>query len=117
MIGAKAAQLKCRTMNVRILVHKLYKMWTALQSLISLATSRLEFLNFGSNSLAALSKRESLDLVLETFSFPILCLLCWFEGWVLPDCSMCIRIDLFNILRPNPISQVRCKLLLESGGH
>ena len=71
---------------------------------VAATAASLELLDLGSNFLAALSKRESLNFVLEALSFPVFRLLCWLEGRILADGGMGTTIDILDIIRSNAIS-------------
>lgn len=63
-------------------------------------------LDLGTNALFALGKSEFTILVFLGFFLPILCLFCWFEGWVLADSGVCVCVDLFNVLRADTICEI-----------
>lgn len=81
----------------------------------SLPTTRyLESLDFNLNGSFAFLVGQSLFLVLETFCFPIFCLLGRLERRVLPNSSVRISVNFLDVLGSNTICEIRGKLLLES---
>lgn len=53
-------------------------------------------------------------LVFERLCLPIFCLFCRLEGGVFPDSGVCVLENLFDIFRPDAISEVCRELLLKS---
>ena len=81
----------------------------------SLPTTRcLESLDFGLDSSFAFIVGQSWFLVLECFCFPVLRLFGRLERGVLPNSSIRIGINFFDVLGSNTICKIRGKLLLES---
>lgn len=76
--------------------------------------ARLEGLDLLGDALLALGVRETVDLVLQALSLPVLLFLRRLECWVLTDGSISILIDLLYILRANAIRKVGRELLLEA---